>query len=56
MPKTQGYTRIVAAQVPASEAARLQQLVLEHDRTLSAEIRRALRAHLERVDPKGTNP
>jgi predicted DNA-binding protein len=40
--------KIVSAQLPATEAQRLEQLAREADRTVSAELRRAVRAHLER--------
>lgn len=39
-------TTIVKARVPADEAARLQEIAEENDRTLSAELRRALRLYL----------
>ena len=39
--------KIVSAQVPADDAQLLEQLAREADRTVSAELRRAIRAHLE---------
>lgn len=47
MQRTQEVT-IVSAQITAEERAELECRALEADRSLSAEIRRALRAHLER--------
>jgi hypothetical protein len=46
MPKT--GTQIVSAQVPVGTLEQLRTLADEADRTLSAEIRRALNEHLER--------
>jgi hypothetical protein len=41
---------IVSAQITVEERAELERRVLEADRSLSAEIRRALRGHLEHTD------
>ena len=41
---------IVSAQVPAAQRAELERRAQAADRTLSSEIRRALRRHLERSD------
>jgi hypothetical protein len=46
--------RIVSAQVSAADASRLEQLAREHDRTLSAEIRRAVREHVARETERTT--
>ena len=48
--------RIVSAQVPSADARRLVELAREHDRTLSAEIRRAVAAHLAVQSVYGTVP
>ena len=45
------YTRVAHAEIPASTREQLEQLAREGDRTLAAEIRRALRAHIEREAP-----
>jgi hypothetical protein len=45
---------IVSAQITAEERAELERRALEADRSLSAEIRRALRAHLESTHDKET--
>ena len=39
---------IISAQVPTEQRDELARLALQADRTLSAEIRRALTAHVER--------
>ena len=44
---------VIIAQVDPVVRAQLEQRAKQGDRTLSAEIRRALRAHLERTKPKG---
>jgi len=43
--------QIVSASLPRRDARRLEELAAEADRSLSAEIRRALREHLERAEP-----
>lgn len=49
MAKTQDvFTRIVSAQLPLTEADRLAELARDSDRSLSAEIRRAVREHIQR--------
>ena len=45
-----GERVIVSAQVTATEHKQLQALAREADRSLSAEIRRALREHLEQAE------
>jgi len=45
---TKTASRIVSAQLPIVVVERLLRLAEEGDRTLSAEIRRAVHAHLER--------
>ena len=50
---------IVSAQIPAAVRDRLEQLAAEADRTLSAEVRRALIRHVDRQappEPEGDNP
>lgn len=44
---TKTLQKIVSAQVPADDAELLEQLAREADRSVSAELRRAIRAHLE---------
>jgi hypothetical protein len=44
----------VSAQITAEERAELERRALEADRSLSAEIRRALRSYLEPTDHKET--
>jgi hypothetical protein len=46
--------RIVSAQVPGSMREALERLAEREDRTLSAEVRRALSEHLERCRPSTT--
>ena len=41
---------IVSAQISVPEHEQLQSMAREADRSLSAEIRRALRSHLEQAD------
>jgi predicted DNA-binding protein len=41
---------IVKARVPADEAKRLEAVASENDRTVSAELRRAIRLYLATVD------
>jgi predicted transcriptional regulator len=53
MAKPQVFTRIVSAQLPRTEADRLAQIARASDRSLSAEIRRAVRHYLERTETSG---
>ena len=41
---------IVSAQITTTEHEQLQHMAREADRSLSAEIRRALRSHIEQAD------
>jgi predicted transcriptional regulator len=41
--------KIVSGQVPVEDVARLAALARSGDRTLSAEVRRAIREHVERA-------
>ena len=45
---------IVSAQITAMEHEHLQRMAREADRSLSAEIRRALRSHIEQADEEET--
>ena len=45
---------IVSAAVTVSQRAELQRLAAEADRTLSAELRRAIASHLDRAIPPTT--
>jgi hypothetical protein len=45
-----GSRRIISASVEPTVAAQLERLAREHDRSLSAEVRRAVREHLARVN------
>jgi predicted transcriptional regulator len=46
--------RVLSAQVEPATAERLEQLAQRADRTLSSEIRRALREHIARETPVST--
>ena len=46
---------IVSAQITSTEHEQLQRLALEADRSLSAEIRRALRSHIEQAKVEETS-
>ena len=39
-------SQVVKARVPRDEAARLEEIAVKNDRTLSAELRRAIRLYL----------
>jgi len=44
--------QIVSASLPREDARRLEKLAAEADRTLSAQLRRAVREHLARTEPR----
>lgn len=46
-----GRGRHTTVRLPAGEHEQLEQLAIANDRTVSAEIRRAVRAHLDRETP-----
>jgi predicted transcriptional regulator len=48
MTANDSHTKVISAQVDCELAERLERIAAEQERTLSAEIRLALRAHLAR--------